>query len=138
MEQRNEPTRWGSAAVARAGDFTIEVDEAVTGPPAWLVSIDGPAVSFNFQLSDISWLLSARSLFSDAGSKHAVEIINPPFQMKLEADDEPGGRRIIHLRGPAHHVRFVLAMDHVKHFEEALASVIAQMNLEGLWRSKVG
>ena len=46
-----EPTNWGCAAVGRRGCAAIDVDEALTGPVRWQMSVDLPGFHLRFAIS---------------------------------------------------------------------------------------
>ncbi len=43
-------TNWGLAAIGRCADVSIDVDEAVSGPERWQMSIDLPQFQFRFTI----------------------------------------------------------------------------------------
>src|SRR5436190_195672 len=93
---KNETPTWGAAAVGKAGQFTIEVDEALSGPPCWQVSLDSPVVFFSLRFTNIAVLLGIRKvLHARRGSAAEVfELSDPPFSLRFQRD-EPKTERYI-------------------------------------------
>jgi hypothetical protein len=134
---KSETPSWGAVAVGKAGNFTIEVDEALSGPPSWQVSLDSPAVFFSLRLTNIAVLLGIQKVLQARRGNVAenFELSDPPFSLRFHRDEPKTERYIVHLSGPAHDVRFVLDRNDAKQVAAALDEVIAELQVEETWKT---
>lgn len=131
MSEQTE-TRWGAAAVARSGDLTIEVDEALNGPDAWQVSIESPRLFVSFSLERIEQLQQALWFLKREGGCAECEELSVGVQqwhpVKIIRDDEIGGRVFLRLTAPAHDVRLTFDANAVAQLTSALSDVVDQLS----------
>lgn len=126
VTRRREPQRWGAVAVATAGAFTVECDEALSGPSLWQVTVESPALTFSFLVKDRGTLEAARDFLArpDGQSKRAD--LRLGRSARLLADDETCGRLFLLIGGRASHVRVTLAAEQAKQLASALSDVLEQ------------
>jgi hypothetical protein len=131
---------WGSVAVGSAGRFTVEVDESLSGPSVWQVSVDSPAVFFSLRLGDLGSLFGIRHALDKRNEKPdaGFQLSNDPFRLDFRWDNPAGGRCTVHLSAPAHDVRFTLGDDELKHIGAALDDVIQQLRIVETWTAQRG
>jgi len=64
-------TEYGLLASGTAGSWEVSIDESLRGEEAWLAEIDGPAVSFVFQLKSLSAVSEAIGFLAAGLDKQA-------------------------------------------------------------------
>lgn len=93
---------WGSAAVAEAGDTTVEVDEAIEAD-VWKLSIDMPACYISVQIEGSSELERLLEFLGRANPAHPLGAFGE-FRIQRSStllmwDDETPGRLFLRLGG---------------------------------------
>jgi hypothetical protein len=123
-------TRWGAAAVARSGDLTIELDEALDGPDAWRLRVESPRLYLSFGLDTLGSLRLALSfLRRDPECAECEELAlgpQPSQSLKIFRDDEDKGRYFFLFAGAEHLARITIDPDSARHLTTALEDLIDQ------------
>ena len=83
-------TDYGLLATGSAGQWEVSIDESLRGEEAWLAEIDGPAVSFVFQLQSLS-VVSEAIRFLAAGPGKPSDSPKCPSASELTLGSFGGG-----------------------------------------------
>lgn len=123
--RRREVIRWGSTAVATAGDLTVECDEALDGPEVWQVTVEAAALSFSLQVKNRKQLEKVRN-FLTAPAKSGPPEVSIGRSLRLMRDDENASRWFLTAGVRGFHVRVIVAEDDARKLAEALSDVLDQ------------
>ena len=133
---RSKPATLGLLANGSCGRWTIDVDEATSGPDQWFMQIEGPSVYFDFQLPSPRIIERIHHFLrpqqpSGGGSQSEGELAigtGKSAPVRLLRDDEFDDRFFLVVGlsdGPV--VRYTLAGDDVKCISAALEQVLEDL-----------
>jgi len=122
MRERDEPS-WGLAAIGSSGAMTVELDEAVSGPDRWRLSITGDTWSLAFEVPGPRTVRACLEFVNaHHGSIAFASLALGTFQRApavLRKDDEYPDRFFLVVEGE-HFLFLTLAGEQLAHLRAAL------------------
>jgi len=123
---RSRSATFGLLANGSCGPWSIDVDETTSGPDRWFMQIEGPAVSFDFQIPSPG-MIQRMSEFLRAGRPSGAELAvgkGKATPVRLVRDDEFDDRFFLVVGPPdAPVVRYTFAGDDANRVAVALEQV---------------
>ncbi len=112
----------GLLANGSSGQWDVAVDETTVGADRWFLQIDGPAVSFYFEIPAVD-VVGRMSRFLDPGGRHGSLVLGKgkDLPVTLVKDDEYRDRFFLAVGPPARPaMRFTIAGADAAMLAEAL------------------
>lgn len=128
MGKSNDP-QWGSLAVARSGDFVVEIDEVLDGPESYHVMLQSPRVYVSYQLADLEPVSRLLTFFNDTrmtARARSFSMGKRRGRVAIEKDDELPGRYFLVWNGVGRQLRLTLSAEDVGHCVAAIADALGQ------------
>jgi hypothetical protein len=121
---QNKNESFGLLACGSSGPWQIDIDEAISGADRWWAQIEGPPVSFYFELPSLDIVGKMARFLKSKNSDSFVIGRDKSTPISLVQDDEFDDRFFL-LIGPTDNVmvRFVIAGEDVVRISEALQQV---------------